>query len=664
MSDVSISIGVTGKEATIAVFHDVSHAAKEMGDALMEHTKKLGELFLGYEGVVKAIEVFHSAIERGAQLKDLSENTNIAIKDLVLLQRAFQDNGMAADDVGKVFAKMDKSLEEIAGGGDKAAEKLAPLGLSLSDLQGLGNEAVFSKIAKGISGMTDEFARSTAAQEFFGKSGKNIQALLNNFPGAMNEAQKSTGNYAQTMQDNAAAFLEFNNALEAIGDKAVEFAAGALGPVIGSFNDLAAVMKDFDAADYGKKFFESWDSSIKAVVEALAHGQFRDAFNVILLDLVLYVDKMIDELKRVGVAGAAGIAAAFHTLFDEQLGISSPFVKEMEGVFDYLGLYLERAISMGLATLLEKLPLMKGVADDLRKGVTENIKEHSQYVPNPNGDDDNPILKVIPEQKSLNDQLKETAAALGKNAGSFGSNLIDAVSNAATTAAARYQGRTESESTREAQKNLNEASEQLLKKLGKGESEKPKTTEVGGEKPAISSGFGTTLLKGNQILPLDQFNLNTGLYKNTGTMSLADQATLQSISDSITKSPIALEAQKRASQLEGAGNYGSASQIRAHEAARERDEATRGLRQAAELAIRGNESLEDYKREHRMSDADYESAVQKRVGPVDPVTGKALGGSGPAGLTEKADPMTQILRLISDHLPKIDKSVEDFAVLA
>jgi hypothetical protein len=674
MSDVTISIGTTGKEVTIHAFKEVSASAKELGDALMEHTKKLGELFLGYESIVKTLEVFKSAIEKAGDLGEVSEQTGVQVRQLVLLQRAFADAGMKAEDVAPAFAKMSKFLEGLAGGGDKAAEKLAPMGLTLAELEGLQPEQLFEKLAKGISNIEDPTARSAVAMEAFGRSGFRMLALLKDVPGALEEAEKGVGSYATTVADHVEDFKAVKDAFNEISNKAVEFATGALAPVIGSFKDLTEVLKNLDATNYGKEFFDSWSDSIKAIAEALAHGKFHEAFQIIFDDAVLYAMKTADQVLRIASALKNGILSTFSELFSED----APFVKQLEGIFSYLGLYFTKVITEGLAHLFEKIPLMGETAAALMeevKGRATRKETIDDYASGPNGIQyrTGSHEQITPGIKGLDEELKDVGENLRENWGAAGKNLVDSIAKGTNVFLDAYAKNGPIIDVSAQQARINAESNALLKKFGKDEeterTNKGFATLMDMLHPdsAAKKGFGSTILSGNQMLPLDQFNLNTGLYKNTGTLSLDDQAVLQAASNANTMSPFAAAAQARASQQEKLGNYIGASSIRAQESKRLQSEALAGLKQFTERGILGGKSKGDYLYEHRMSEEDFEKQVSKTMGPVDSKTGQRIGPDGkPIGADGKpieSDPMEAILKLIESHLPKIDTSTAAFAVL-
>jgi len=92
---------------------------------------------LAFKAVVGSIETFGRALDLGGELTDMSEQTGISVGKLLELQRAFQNNGLAADNLQPIFGKMQKAIVDAGDGTSGAAQAFAKLGISLSTLQGI-----------------------------------------------------------------------------------------------------------------------------------------------------------------------------------------------------------------------------------------------------------------------------------------------------------------------------------------------------------------------------------------------------------------------------------------------------------------------------------------------------------------------------------------------
>ena len=264
-------MGVTGKDVVQGAFKDVAASAEQMGQALMEHTKKLAEAYLGYQSVVQVIGTFKAALEVGDKLADLSDQTGISAGKLAILQRAFENSGLQADELGKYVNKMQKFIESAGEAGSASAEKLARIGLTAEDLKKLAPDEQFATIAKAIAGISDPGEKAAASMEIFGKAGGKTLALFADFDQTMAEAQMQVGGLADIMDAKAGTFNKVNDALGAIGKKTTEFAVGLLDDALPALDTLTTALKNIDATALGRQFS---DALVKGIDFAL--GMFRD----------------------------------------------------------------------------------------------------------------------------------------------------------------------------------------------------------------------------------------------------------------------------------------------------------------------------------------------------------------------------------------------------
>ena len=160
-----------------------------------------------FAGVVAAVK---SAVDAGGELQDMMARTGAAGKGLVVMQRAFENAGIAAAQVPAVLNKMQKALTGLNEEGEPTNQAFAKLGLSINDLLQLDPVAAFQQIQTAIAGINDPAQRTAIAMELFGKSGGALLAVFQD-SGAFAQAEQQVGSLGATLAENAAA-------LDAVGD--------------------------------------------------------------------------------------------------------------------------------------------------------------------------------------------------------------------------------------------------------------------------------------------------------------------------------------------------------------------------------------------------------------------------------------------------------------
>jgi hypothetical protein len=299
MADVTVSLATSGKDQVLGDLKSVESAGQKMGETFGSIAGKLAGLAAGYVSITATIGAFHGAMEKGGQLADFSEQTGIAVDKLVLLERAFENNGMKAEDLGSVINKMQKFLIEAGDAGSESADKLHRLGLFSSDLLKLSPDEQFAKIAKTISEIPGEADRAASAMEIFGKKGGRLLALFADLPGAINQAEGEVGGFAKIMDQNAAAFDYLGDGIAAIGQKLMEFAAGALVNIQGGLKEFVDLVKNFDAAGFGEKVTKDISAPLKAIADSLVDGNFSQALGVATELVKLEAMKIGNEIVKI-----------------------------------------------------------------------------------------------------------------------------------------------------------------------------------------------------------------------------------------------------------------------------------------------------------------------------------------------------------------------------
>ena len=204
----------------------------------------LGAAFAAFKGL-------KSAIDFGGELSDLSARTGIAVRDLALLQQAFQDNGVAGDRVADVVNRMQKSLSDAGAGLKEPLRGFELLGLTVSELLNMDPAKQFAAIQQQIAGLSDPSERVAAAWAIFGASGKELITLFEDGK-AMDRASVTLGKQADLLARNAQRFDRVSDLLGNAGVKLRGFFVGVAdrfaGPLLGVLEELNKI----DLTQFGR----------------------------------------------------------------------------------------------------------------------------------------------------------------------------------------------------------------------------------------------------------------------------------------------------------------------------------------------------------------------------------------------------------------------------
>lgn len=225
-------------------------------------------------GVTAAFRGVSDVIDYGGELDDMSSKTKIAVKDLVVLKEAFKFAGMESADLGKIVNGLSSKLDAPS---PKILAVMDQLGLSMEKVQSLSIGERFEVVGEAIGNLSSETARAAASQTLFGKAaGNNLLVLFNN-KGAMDEARKSVGGLAGTMEKNAASFAGVGDSLDSIITKSRQFFAALLGQNIDRLKEVADLIMGIDLTKAGEaagRFLDRFLVIGDVMSDALADGKF------------------------------------------------------------------------------------------------------------------------------------------------------------------------------------------------------------------------------------------------------------------------------------------------------------------------------------------------------------------------------------------------------
>ena len=207
-----------------------------------------------------AITGMYKAMQAGGELVDLSAQTGIAIDKLTVLQEAFTQAGMSAQDIQPVVSKLQKA---IAGIGQEGASSITKFGISISDLQGLSPDEQLKSIGDRIMAIEDPARRAAASMEIFGKSGARMLSLFTS--GGMDEIARKVGTQAQLLKENAGVFDSVTDNIGMAGQKMQGFFVGMASRVVPQLADAIDQMAQIDLAPIGESLGEGIAISMELI---------------------------------------------------------------------------------------------------------------------------------------------------------------------------------------------------------------------------------------------------------------------------------------------------------------------------------------------------------------------------------------------------------------
>jgi len=178
----------------------------------------------------------------------------ISVASFQAMAQVAQEAGVESDALSKILIKMQDNLTALGNGSASQVEAFGKLGLTFQQLQGLGADEQFLRIAQALEGVSDPAERTAAALDLFGKGGAGAVNMLGDYGAAVKEAAQWQREFGLAVSDVDAKNIEAAN--DAMGR--ISIAVGTLGtqlavtfaPAIEAVSiGLTQMIKDLTQAD-------------------------------------------------------------------------------------------------------------------------------------------------------------------------------------------------------------------------------------------------------------------------------------------------------------------------------------------------------------------------------------------------------------------------------
>lgn len=251
--------------------------------------------------VSAAVKGMYSAMEEGGKLVDLNAQTGIAVDKLMLLQTAFEQAGMAAEDLQPVVAKMQRAIADASAGNAVAVQKFQQLGISVANLTGLSADEQLAKIGDAISNIKDPAQKSAAAMEVFGKSGAKLLSVFS--AGGMEDIAKNIGKQAILMKENAGLFDRATDVLGTMGKKMQGLFVGMASQILPPLFSFIEKLNTIDLAPIGEQIGSAIVKSFEAIDFWAANfssaGGGKVLWDTMKLQGAMWVNDLSDSFRAV-----------------------------------------------------------------------------------------------------------------------------------------------------------------------------------------------------------------------------------------------------------------------------------------------------------------------------------------------------------------------------
>lgn len=262
---------------------------------LDEAGTKLKGFLAGMIGLEAVVEGVKNAMEKGAGLKQLSDQTGESIGNLYKVQQGLKAVGLDGSIAGTMLFQMNKALGGINEAGEPTAAVFGQLGLSIQDLKRLDAPTQLRAIGTAINRL-DQSSATAAAGKIFGKFGARDFLQLSRNADEFTDALRRGGTQAAIFDRFGRTFEKIEILVSQIKEN---FSGLFLGIAAGIGPALENILKLSEQIDFSK-IGAQIGTFITALTQAFREGKFSqliaDSLKLGFESIIIYAPAVFEKV--------------------------------------------------------------------------------------------------------------------------------------------------------------------------------------------------------------------------------------------------------------------------------------------------------------------------------------------------------------------------------
>jgi hypothetical protein len=242
MSEAKIKI--TAVDAASTVLREVRGNFERLDAAATKVGAVLG--LVGVAGISGLAALARNTINGVDALNDLADATGASIENLSALEDVAARTGTEFGTVSSALVKFNQVLKDSKPGSG-AEQALEAIGLTSKELRAIDPAQALLEVSKALDGFADNGDKARIVQELFGKSTKDVAALLKDLA----EAGELNGTVTKAQTD---AVDKFNKELFRLQKSATDVSRAIVGPLVEAINESIDAFRQ--GSKEGKNFYE------------------------------------------------------------------------------------------------------------------------------------------------------------------------------------------------------------------------------------------------------------------------------------------------------------------------------------------------------------------------------------------------------------------------
>jgi hypothetical protein len=186
------------------------------------------------------------------KMTDLAARTGQPISDLVVLEQAFKNAGLSAEQVGPAINKVQNAIVNAGDSASPAAAAFGQLGIKVDSFRQLDSVGQFNALATAVGSIKDPAQQTALMMDLFGRSGGQMLAVFKDST-AFTTAATQVGSLGANLEKAAPALDAFSDAYNSIDVKKQQFFAGAAAQFATELERAGVALNNLDLGPLGEQ---------------------------------------------------------------------------------------------------------------------------------------------------------------------------------------------------------------------------------------------------------------------------------------------------------------------------------------------------------------------------------------------------------------------------
>jgi len=328
--------------------------------SLAEHFKNFGAL----GGALGLAALYQETKTLTDEVDDLSKSYGLSVSQILLFRGALRDAGGEADSASKIISTLFSKIEDAKAGNDAAIGQFEKLGITFRDLKTMAPYDAIVRVADGFKNITDQFEKTKAIKDFFGKGG--IGLSMDAVANALKKSSTEFDEYAASIKTVGQVSDSLKENMENLKIAFAEVIAPFTTSGVLSIKQFELVLRGLGSAALVMGI-SAVATQIMAVVAAIRAATVAGAaFNLMAGGMT----PIGIILRAVGVAGAIG--AYLYVAADKNSNTQMPSTAGMDGSSEIANAPAEAAAARAAAMPLPARGVSPEAAAAARAGFAAN----------------------------------------------------------------------------------------------------------------------------------------------------------------------------------------------------------------------------------------------------------------------------------------------------